>query len=107
MIFLNDGSRPNSLSLGSEQVSYLQFNYLACDLKRLPAKDYQDSENIVARLNLPNMRYAKDERLQIDKGATNRVAIRPVCDGDAIECIVTWREGKALGIRFIGRPDLK
>ena len=65
VIFLNDGSRPNSLSLGSEQLTYLQFNYLACDLKRLPAKDYQDSDNIVARLNLPNMRYAKEERLQI------------------------------------------
>ena len=38
---------------------------MACDLKRLPAKDYQDSDNIVARLNLPNMRYAKEERLQI------------------------------------------
>jgi hypothetical protein len=65
VIFLNDGSKPNSLNLGSEQLTYLQFNYLACDLKRLPAKDYQDSDNIVARLNLPNMRYAKEERLQI------------------------------------------
>lgn len=65
VIFLNEGNRPNSLNLGSEQLSYLQFSYLACDLKRLPAKDYQDSDNIVARLNLPNMRYAKEERLQI------------------------------------------
>ena len=65
VIFLNDGNRPSSLHLGSEQLSYLQFSYLACDLKRLPAKEYQDSDNIVARLNLPNMRYAKEERLQI------------------------------------------
>lgn len=65
VIFLNDGNRPNSLNLGSEQLSYLQFNYLACDLKHLPAKNYQDSDNIVARLNLPNMHYAKEERLQI------------------------------------------
>jgi hypothetical protein len=65
VIFLNDGNRPNSLHLGSEHLTYLQFNYLACDLKCLTAKDYQDSDNIVARLNLPNMHYAKEERLQI------------------------------------------
>ncbi|SJM89271.1 DUF4351 domain-containing protein [Crenothrix polyspora] len=65
VIFLNAGTRRDSLRLGGDRHSYLEFHYLACDLKRLSASDYKDSSNIIARLNLPNMNYPKQERLQI------------------------------------------
>ncbi|SJM89837.1 hypothetical protein CRENPOLYSF2_1360001 [Crenothrix polyspora] len=65
IIFLNAGTRRDSLRLGGDRHSYLEFRYLACDLKRLSASDYKDSSNIIARLNLPNMSYPKQERLQI------------------------------------------
>ena len=62
VIFLNSGTRQESLRLGGDRHSYLVFRYLACDLKRLSANDYKDSNNIIARLNLPNMNYPKQER---------------------------------------------
>ena len=66
VIFLKSGSRrQDSLRLGGDRHSYLEFRYLACDLKRLSASDYKDSNNIIARLNLPNMHYPKQERLEI------------------------------------------
>jgi len=65
VIFLNAGTRKTSLHLGGDRHTYLEFRYLACDLKRLSANDYKDSNNIIARLNLPNMHYPKQERLQI------------------------------------------
>ena len=65
VIFLNPGIRKDSLRLGGDRHSYLEFRYLACDLKRLSANDYKDSGNIVARLNLPNMHYPKQDRLAI------------------------------------------
>jgi hypothetical protein len=65
VIFLNSGTRKNTLRLGGDRHCYLEFHYLACDLKRLSASEYKDSNNIIARLNLPNMRYPKHERLEI------------------------------------------
>ncbi len=65
VIFLNSGSRPESLCLGRDRQSYLVFSYLVCDLKRLTASDYKDSTNIIARLNLPNMNVRKQERLEM------------------------------------------
>ncbi len=37
VIFLNAGKQKTSLRLGGDRHSYLEFNYLACDLKRLSA----------------------------------------------------------------------
>lgn len=65
VIFLNSRARQDSLRLGGDRHSYLEFRYLACDLKRMSARDYKDSSNIIARLNLPNMRYPKHERLEV------------------------------------------
>ena len=65
VIFLNSGTRQESLQLGGDRQCYLEFHYLACYLKRLSADDYKDSNNIIARLNLPNMRYPKQDRLKI------------------------------------------
>jgi hypothetical protein len=53
VIFLNSGTRKKSLRLGGDRHCYLEFRYLACDLKRLSANDYKGSNNIIARLNLP------------------------------------------------------
>ena len=65
VIFLNTGTRKDRLRLGGDNNTYLEFNYLSCDLKRLSAHDFKDSDNIIARLNLPNMHYQKHERLPI------------------------------------------
>jgi len=65
VIFLNSGRRATALTLGSDRYSYLNFSYLICDLKQLSAEAYQDSDNIVARINLPNMRHPRKNRLQI------------------------------------------
>jgi hypothetical protein len=69
VIFLNSGSRKTSLRLGGDKHSYLKFHYLSCDLKRLSAHDHKDSNNIIARINLPNMYYHKQERLEIYQAA--------------------------------------
>ena len=65
VIFLNAAPRKTSLRLGGDRHIYLEFRYLVCDLKRLSASDYKDSDNIIARLNLPNMRYPKQQRLEV------------------------------------------
>ena len=65
VIFLNSGTRQESLQLGGDRQCYLEFRYLPCYLKRLSADDYKDSNNIIARLNLPNMHYPKQDRLKI------------------------------------------
>ena len=65
VIFLNPGNRPESLRLGSDNFIYAEFNYIACDLKRLSAADYKDSQNIVARLNLPNMQFQSQDKIEI------------------------------------------
>ena len=65
VIFLDRGRHAYELQLGGERHHYLTFRYIACELKNLPAEAYRDSDNIVARLNLPNMQYAKAQKLDI------------------------------------------
>ncbi len=65
VIFLNKGKRRKKLQLGGERHTYLQFQYLHCELKQLSAKEYRHSDNIVARINLPNMDYSTSEKLEI------------------------------------------
>ncbi len=64
-IFLHGGERPASLTLGGDSYQFLSFRYLACTLNALPWQDWRDSDNLVARLNLPNMRYRRDERIHV------------------------------------------
>jgi hypothetical protein len=64
-IFLREGKRPEELSLGGDRHRYLDFRYLACALPDLSWQDWRNSDNIVARLNLPNMRYAPSERVAV------------------------------------------
>lgn len=42
-----------------------QAQHLSCVLPRLPAEDYLESANIVARLNLVNMRHGRSQRVQV------------------------------------------
>jgi hypothetical protein len=55
VIFLDRGSAPTAWSLGGERHTFLQFEYLACRLADIPYRLHRDSENLVARVNLPNM----------------------------------------------------
>jgi len=64
-IFLRRGERPASLTLGGDRYDFLTFRYLACALKALNWRDWRDSDNIVARLNLPNMAYRANERVDV------------------------------------------
>ncbi|MCP3871030.1 MAG: hypothetical protein GY703_23615, partial [Gammaproteobacteria bacterium] len=65
VIFLHSGEYAQELHLGGDHQAYLSFRYLFCDLAKLEALDYFSSANIVARLNLPNMRYDNDQRLVV------------------------------------------
>ena len=66
VIFLRGGQHiPHSLTLGSEQHTYLRFDYLACMLADTPAEPWMDSDNLVARLNLPNMHWPQERRIDI------------------------------------------
>ena len=65
VIFLRPGGFPTRLVLGSETRGYLDFRYIACALKQIPARDHLHSTNLVARLNLPNMAYAPEDKLLV------------------------------------------
>ena len=59
-IFLRSGPQSGPLALGTERRIYLAFDPLALSLAELRAEDWRDSANLVARVNLPNMRIATD-----------------------------------------------
>ena len=66
VIFLGEAaSAPASLTLGTEYQPYLTFDYLTCKLKSIPYERWQNSDNLVARLNLPNMRYQAGQKLEV------------------------------------------
>jgi len=56
VVFLRPGAAPRPLVLGTERRAYLTFDYLACALGDMPAERWLESRNVVARVNLPNMR---------------------------------------------------
>ena len=65
-IFLREAERaPASLTLGTELRHYLALGTLACKFKEMPAEHWLDSENLVARLNLPNMQSPKNRKVEI------------------------------------------
>ena len=63
VIFLRGEANRRELALGGERHTYLSFRFLACELATLPYERYRDSDNIVARLNLPNMRYDQERKV--------------------------------------------
>ncbi len=64
-ILLRSGKYPTSLVLAGDRHTFLRFEIIACDLKGIPVDRYMDSDNIVARVNLPNMAYDRDRRLEV------------------------------------------
>ena len=64
-IFLRPGTHPYFLRLGTVRKTYLGFEFIACDLGDIPAIEHTDSNNIVARINLPNMRQEPGQRVEI------------------------------------------
>jgi len=65
VIFLRGQTLDINLRLGGDRHTYLEFNYLSCTLSRLPWQHYQHSDNIVARLNLPNMKYESADKIHV------------------------------------------
>ena len=65
VIFLRAGAFPRELVLGRDADVYLNFRFVAYSLAAEPARDHLDSDNIVARLNLPNMAHTREERVEV------------------------------------------
>ena len=55
-IFLRGAPASERIELGTERRTCLSFEWLSIRLGELRAEDWQDSGNLVARVNLPNMR---------------------------------------------------
>jgi len=71
VIFLRPGKYPKELHLGGHHGNFLSFRYLCCDLKQTDAEDYLNSDNIVARLTLPNMRYNEKDKVKVYAAAVS------------------------------------
>ncbi len=65
VIFLKKGKHPTALRMGIEQKTFLQFEIISCDLPLIPAEAYYESCNIVARLNLVNMKYPRKDKVKV------------------------------------------
>ena len=65
------------LHLGSERRTFLSFDYLSCVLNELPAEAYKDSDNIVARITLPTMAYARERLIDIFAAALRGLEQEP------------------------------
>ena len=59
------GQHPKSLALKTERDTYLQFRFISADLGRIPAELFVASRNIVARLNLTNMAYPPEKKVEM------------------------------------------
>lgn len=65
VIFLRRGQYERNLVLGGDRHNYLQFHYLVSDLGGKSFEQYRESNNIVARLNLPNMHYPPEQKVEV------------------------------------------
>ena len=65
VIFLRGQAPRRELILGGERHTYLRFQFLACELATIAYEHYRESDNIVARINLPNMRSAPERKLDV------------------------------------------
>lgn len=63
VIFLRGQANRRELILGGERHAYLRFRFLSCELATIAYEHFRDSDNLVARLNLPNMRYAPQHKV--------------------------------------------
>jgi hypothetical protein len=74
VIFLRAGDHPTELTLAGDRHEYLCFRYLKCPLAQLPFEAWRDSDNLVARLNLPNMQYDSAQKLEVYASASRGLA---------------------------------
>lgn len=66
VVFLRAGRGvEQELKLGTERDTYLSFHYIARVLPELPVDAYLDSDNVVARVNLPLMHRAPGQKLAV------------------------------------------
>jgi hypothetical protein len=65
VVFLKNHRQSQQLQLGDDFYTCMNFNYIQVTLPKLNAMDFLNSNNIVARFNLPLMRHDKKERLTI------------------------------------------
>ena len=54
-----------TLTLGTERRRYLTFDYLSCKLNAIPYEQWRESDNLVARVNLPNMRSPAHRKVEV------------------------------------------
>ena len=64
-ILLHPGRLAPSLMLRSEHKAYLDFRYLACPFVRFSARQHPSSNNLLARLKLPNMAHAPEDKVEV------------------------------------------
>ena len=65
-IFLRTAdAAPSTLTLGTERRRYMTFNYLACKLNEVPSEQWLQSDNLVARVNLPNMDSPEHSKVEV------------------------------------------
>ena len=64
VVFLRPGAVWGPFRLGTGRRDYLWFDYLVCALGDMPAADWLDSGNLVARVNLPNMQIRAGGRVE-------------------------------------------
>ena len=65
VVFTKKGKFQEQLQLGTEDIGILHFQFIACQLPLLNYQDWHNSDNIVARLTLPLMRYPQQEKLAV------------------------------------------
>ena len=65
-IFLRTAdAAPATLTLGTERRRYMTFDYLACKLNDIPSEQWLRSDNLVARVNLPNMHSPEHRKVEV------------------------------------------
>ena len=58
--------------------NHMTFDYLSCKLKDIPYERWQHSDNLVARLNLPNMKYPAGQKKEVfDQAYRGLLALEP------------------------------
>lgn len=65
VVFLKANRQQARLTLGNEFFDYLQFRYIRATLAQMLAERYLERDNLVARLNLPNMHWPAELKLAI------------------------------------------
>ena len=105
-IFLRAADRaPASLVLGTGRRHYLVFDYLACKLAEMPAGRWLDSDNLVARVNLPNMRSPARDRVDVYARAVHGLLTLETDGARRAKYIRPIQKSCAIGFRVMKAPQ--